>query len=203
MEETAVETAEGVKIVARTDAWAGNPEVKEHVTPVRVSIENNSGKPLRIRYREFALVGPDGERNAALPLYAIEGDVDRPVLTYDLDPLTEPEFLYYDYYVAPAYQSVYPGITPYAGPFAYDIPYYERYYRYWAEVPLPTAEMRRTVLPEGVVNDGGKVEGFLFFEKVDPEERSFTMHADLVNADSGTTFGDVKIRFINEQVARR
>jgi hypothetical protein len=40
---------------------------------------------------------------------------------------------------------------------------------YWAEIELPTAEMRRRVIPEGVIESGWDLEGWMFFEKVDDD----------------------------------
>lgn len=66
-------SAEGVTLVADGKAWNGVPEHLDQVVPVRVAIRNFSGKPLRLRYRELALVGPHGSRFVALPPFQIDG----------------------------------------------------------------------------------------------------------------------------------
>jgi hypothetical protein len=51
------------------------------------------------------------------------------------------------------------------------------------------------VLPEGVLEPGGRVEGFLYFERVDPQAPRVRFRADLTSADTGEVFGEVSIPF--------
>lgn len=153
--------------------------------------------PLRLRYNEFALVSPTGRRYAALPPYGVEGDVADPTLVDAYDPVT-PAFTYDRFRVAPYYASVYPTLTPYNDPFYYDRPYYDRYYTVYRDIELPTQEMVEQVLPEGVIDPGGSVSGFLYFERVDPEAPRVRFRADLANARTGETFGEVSIPFTVE-----
>ncbi len=41
------ESLDGINIIAKVDYWKGNPEVKQYVTPVYVTIKNNSGKRVK------------------------------------------------------------------------------------------------------------------------------------------------------------
>jgi hypothetical protein len=161
LEAAAVSTVEGVHIVARADAWTGRPEIKEEVTPLRVTIENNSTQPLRIRYSEFALVSPTGKRYAALPPFAIEGAVEEPVQVESDYAVPRPAFSYNRFSVAPYYAATFPAMQSYPGSFYYDQLYYDRYYTYWREISLPTEEMLEQALPEGVVDHGGQMEVFI------------------------------------------
>ena len=195
LEEAAVSTVEGVNMVAGADAWPGRPEIREEVTPLRVTIENNSNQPLRIRYSEFALVSSTGKRYAALPPFAIEGDVEEPVVFESDYAVPRPAFSYNRFSVAPFYAGTYPAMQSYPGAFYYDQFYYDRYYTYWREIDLPTEEMLERALPEGVIDPGGQVEGFLYFEKVDVEEPRVRLRADLVNARDGDIFGTITIPF--------
>jgi hypothetical protein len=195
MTDAAVNVVDGVRVVAQSQAWPGMSEVKSEVTPLRVVMENNSSMPVRIRYDEFALVGPQGMRYAALPPYGVEGTVTEPVLAEGYTPVTSPAFTYNNFYVAPYYASAYPTMTPYADPFYYDPVYYDRYYTAWESIALPTEEMIAEVLPEGVLDPGGRVEGFLYFERVDPDTPRVRFRADLVNANTGEEFGEVSIPF--------
>jgi hypothetical protein len=64
---------------------------------------------------------------------------------------------------------------------------------------LPTPEMRQRVIPEGVVNSGGNLDGWLFFEKVEDENLDRVMfRADLVDAETGKKFAEVRIPFLVE-----
>lgn len=62
---------------------------------------------------------------------------------------------------------------------------------------LPTERMIRRALPEGVLEPGGAVAGFLYFDEVDDETRRITFEADLVapvpDAPSVASF-DVRFR---------
>ncbi|MDT0631680.1 hypothetical protein RQM47_02885 [Rubrivirga sp. S365] len=197
--ETAVEVVDGVRMTAETGAWDGLARVKTEVTPLRVTIENGSRLPVRLRYDDFTLVSPQGGRYAALPPYGIEGDVADPVLVDAYAPVTAPGFAYSGFTVAPYYASVYPTLTPYAGSFGYDPLYYNRYYTAYREIALPTEEMVREALPEGVIDPGGRVSGFLYFERVPPSAPRVRFRADLVDARTGETFGEISIPFVVEE----
>lgn len=67
LEDAAVAEVAGVRTVVRADAWTGVPAALPELTPLQTSIENHSGRPLRIQYHQFALVTPSGRRYAALP----------------------------------------------------------------------------------------------------------------------------------------
>ena len=201
-DEAAITVVDDITVQAQTDAWTGDPGVTTHVTPIRVTIDNDSGEPLRIRYGEFALVSSDGERYAALPPFNVEGDVTEPVLVREYDPVVDPLFTFDGFEVAPYYSDVYPDLTPYADPFFYDPDYYYRYggdlEAIFAEQDLPTVNMLQNVLPEGVLYDGGRVSGFVYFEKVDEDVPLVTFRADLEKAESDESFGTVRIPFTTE-----
>jgi len=189
VENAAEATVQGVYMLAAVTDWPGRWRIEEEVTPFRVVIENNSGKPLCLRYSDFTLVTAQGERFAALPLNAIEGTTIEMVQT--------PRFRHRDFYVAPYYSEVYPGITPYPHRFPHDPYYYDRYYTYWSSISLPTPLMREQALPEGVIEDQGRVEGWLYFERINKVNRA-TFRADLVSAETGKAFGEIRIPFVME-----
>ena len=197
--ETAVDRVRGVRMTAETGAWEGLASVKTEVTPIRVTIENGSAAPLRLRYNEFALVGSDGRRYAALPPYGVEGEVDTPRLAGTYAPVTAPGFTYSGFRVAPYYGSLYPTLTAYNDPFHYDRVYYDRYYPAYRDIELPTQTMVREVLPEGVIDPGGRVSGFLYFERVDPASARVRFRADLADARTGEQFGEITIPFVVEE----
>lgn len=181
------DTSEGVSVTINTTAWTGRPAVKQEITPIKVKIQNEHGSSIRIRYNEFSLMSPSGRHYAALPPHAIEGAV-----------VVTPTIRWRGFRVAPYYRSVYPDLPYWSGPFGYDPHYHERYYGYW-QLPLPTIEMREAALPEGTLEDGGEVYGFLYFEKVAKEEIGLTFKNDLVDASDGKTFGTISIPLLVEQ----
>ncbi|QBQ54355.1 hypothetical protein [Nitrosococcus wardiae] len=198
LQEAAIDRVNGVRLIAQANEWPGPQPIREEVTPVRVVIDNLSGMPLRLRYSDFALVATDGMRYTALPPYRIEGSVLEPVLAGGYTPVADPDFVYDGFTVAPLYGPVYPTLGAYPGTFAYDPFYYDTYGTYWATLPLPTAAMRAWALPEGVLDAGGHLEGFLYFERVPEEQRRVTFRADLVDAQDNRAFGEVRIPFVVE-----
>jgi hypothetical protein len=196
--ETAVNQVQGVRVTAESGAWDGLARVRTEVTPIRVTMQNGSSMPVRIRYSEFALVGPSGERYSALPPYGVEGSVEDPTLVEAYDPVTTPAFTATGFRVAPYYGSVYPTLTPYTSTFGYDPVYYDRYATVYRDIELPTEEMVEDVLPEGVLDPGGRISGFLYFEKVSASAPRVRFRGDLVSATSGEVFGEVSIPFVVE-----
>jgi hypothetical protein len=63
------------------------------------------------------------------------------------------------------------------GGFAFDPYFYDRYERW--RPSFPTDVMVERAPPEGVLNAGGWVSGFLYFDRVDPEAERLTLHADV------------------------
>lgn len=190
LEDAAQATVQGVRVVARAAPWPGPVAIDREVTPLKVRIDNIGPTPLRVRYNEFALVAPDGTSFAALPLARIEGEVAVRTRTYGA-----PGFYHRGFAVAPYYAPFYPGIDPYPGYFGPDRYYYDTYYRYWEDVELPTTAMEQRVVPEGVIDPGGSLEGWLFFEKIDAGLERVVLRADLVDAPSGRQFAELRIPF--------
>jgi hypothetical protein len=177
-----------VRIVARAQAWRGDPaDLRGVVTPLLVTIDNGSGRPLGVRYDRFTLEAPDGRTFAAIPPFDIEATVTEPV-AYTASPAG-------GFLVAPYLSPYYPWMPVFNGPFLHDGWYYSRHRPVFRRIDLPTGDMVRKALPEGVVEPGGRVSGFLYLEDVrDVEGVSFV--ARLVDARSDQLFGTVRIPFV-------
>lgn len=185
----AVAADEGVQLEARTGAWNGFPNnLAYEVTPVLVTITNESEIPLRIRYDEFQLVSPSGKTFAALPPF----DMVRTVT----DQIGFVEYPLWGFSIAPHLSPYYPWLTPFDGPFAYDPFYYQRYYPVFARIQLPTADMLQKALPEGVLEPQGRLSGFLYFEPVGDEVTRVDFKAELPNARATEQVAAVSIPFI-------
>lgn len=191
-ENAAAATVEGVRMVAQTSEWPGPVPIQQRLTPIRIRIDNNSGQPLLVRYSDFSLVNTRHQLYAALPLYHIKGSVSQ----FVAPSLVTPGFAYHRFYVAPQLSRTYPSIPPYNGNFYYDPLYESRYNDYWHDAPLPTATMWQKALPEGVIDSGGSVQGWLYFEKIGKEMHHLIFRADLVNAASGRKFAEIRIPFV-------
>jgi len=192
----AVASAKGIRMVVVGNAWVGEEGVLDYVTPVRVTIEDDTTMPLRVQYRQFALVGQKGDLYAALPPFDIKGTITEPILGQAYSPILTPDFDYDRFLVAPPYTRLYPRIGLWGDPFFYDPDYYDTYWNFWASIPLPTDRMLVRALPEGVIQPGGRVTGFLYFKRVSPSDKLVRFRADLVDAAGRQTFGEISIPFV-------
>ncbi len=199
MDDAATATRARVKVIAQADGWPGPALIRESVTPMRVVIENNSDKPVLVRYPEFSLVSASGKRHAALPPFRIDDTVAVPTLAPGYAPFRNVGFTYSRYSVAPMYSSVYPGIGAYPGWVGYDPFYYSMYYDHWTRTQLPTTEMLERALPEGVLQPGGRVSGFLYFEKVPADSGRAQFRAEIVDARNGNQIATITIPFVVEE----
>jgi len=136
----AVQAVKGVHIEVTGEGWATDPLVYNEVTPLRVTIKNEHGSPLRITYSIFSLVDDEGDLYSVLPPYAIKEADNR---------MNSSEFTCPGFYVAPYYSPYYPFLDRYDDPFYYDPFYYDYYYPCWKDIGtgLPTKEMIDEALP--------------------------------------------------------
>ncbi len=180
---TATATAAGVSVTVY-GAWDGAPsDLWQLVTPLRVTIQNHSGAPLRVHYEQFQLTSASGMQASAMPPFSIQ----RPGSITPYYPFT-------GFFVAPMLSPWYPGLTPWAGPFSYDPFYFESYDR-WRQ-PLPSRDMVEKALPVGVLDDEGQVMGYLYFQKVAKGTPQVTFTYDLVDAKSGKDVGKISIPLV-------
>lgn len=199
----AVETVSGVRVAVISREWPGTAQISEAVTPLKVDIRNNSNSPVAVRYSEFRLTTPDGRVYSALPPVAIDATVPStlaapatPRLAPGFSPITLPGFTATGFGVSPMYSPLYPGYPVAGGPFAYDPLYYGNAGTYWRSVDLPTVAMARMALPEGVLQPGGQMQGYLYFQEVDPNVDSLRFRMDVVNAGQGNEMGTIEIPFL-------
>jgi hypothetical protein len=165
-----------VRIDARPESWPGDKAIEFKVTPVHVKIENRSKRPLAIRYSDFKVITPRGSEFSALPVFPIEAKDRGPVVPGTLPiltpvaypPIQDPQFEFRDFRVAPYLERLYPTVPVHEGPFPYDQSYNLRHSSYWQGTNLPDLEMIRRALPEGVLQPGGWVTGWLYFQKFEP-----------------------------------
>lgn len=176
------EQARGVRIWVDGDAWSGYPqELSEYVTPVFVRIQNNGTRPVRIAYSQFALVGANGFEYRVLPPFSL---TRQDVGAKPPPPGVGQAYAQSGWYWDRRY--------PYDYPFGYYD--YGHYYREWAPA-LPSREMVRRALPEGVIRPAGGISGFLYFDRA-YEARAVVFRMRLVEADSGDRLEDITIPFV-------
>ncbi len=190
----ATATAENVRLVATVNRWRWTPDqLDEFVTPMLIEIENNGDRPVRVRLSDIRLMGDAGVALAALPPYRIKGRAERTVESH--------AYGVESFYTAPHLRHHYSRYPIYDDPFFYNRYYYRTYYPVYRtySIELPTQSMLDRALPEGVLEPGGKVTGFVYFERVDRTVARRTQRLQLtmkvVDADSGRELGIVDIPF--------
>jgi hypothetical protein len=166
----AVESRSGVTVTADGSVWDSSPKkLATEVTPVWVTLQNATGRPLRVQYDEFTLRGASGAIYIALAPYALRAAEPSPVLEV-------PNGGYFDKFQVAAYLApFYPWLPVWNGP----LPYGPSIYSVAWRPSLPTASMVDRALPEGVLESSGTASGFLYFQKVGAREHEATFVAGL------------------------
>ncbi len=162
----------GVRVVARAGDWRGWPDtLEERLTPVGVTVENHSGKALRIQPGSFQLVDPGGFRHRALgPL-----ELQR-------------EFAYLGGWRWYGWSG--PWFDPWGWPPYGSFP--ETWGGWWYVQPTPPHQA------EGTLQDGGRLLTWLFFPVSTEALPSFELLVELVDDATGKGFGAVRIPFLRE-----
>ena len=188
---SAVATAAGVRLVVRTGAWSGNPpDLEQAVIPLQVTIENHGMHELRVSYPELKLRGPALDYQPLPPALLVGKEV-----TVRSKPLLIPRGGYYNFLFAPYRYPDVTGVDTWTLPWEEDPDYYKRQYAKWS-VSLPTVDMVERALPEGVLNPGGRVSGFLYFQHLQPDAHTARLTFDLVDPRSALSFGTLTIDFV-------
>jgi hypothetical protein len=174
-EHAATAETGGVRLVVRAQAWSAEPlRLPEHVTPLLVTVINDSERAIRVAYERFVLLGADGRRYRAFDPARMQGVVAQMV--------TEPV---YPLYAPPAWAYGPPGWVPvpygpFGPPYGDPVPSTLRYVR------LPTVDMLREALPERVLEPGAQASGFVYFERLPAEEgERYELRADFPAVGAG------------------
>ena len=162
--------ADGLRCTAESTAWEGRPgELPPSVMPIKVRIRNDSDKPVRVRYEDFALLGANGRRYRSLPLVPLQHGGTSAI---------RPIYAASKFFVAPLLHDVYPDLPVWSNALPRDEALYDREYAKWGPSG-PDRHVRREGLPEGMVDAGGSVTGFLYFEDPTRQEGRATFEAEL------------------------
>jgi hypothetical protein len=169
----------GVQVQLEPAAWRwGELAFERTLAPVRVTVTNQGRQPVLVRYHQFVLRSTFGELLAPEPPYRVAG---------------EPELVRLDRGANRGFE--YAPWSPRQYGDAVRLPTDPRYFRQRdAEAPviLPFDDVMSGALPEGILQPGGTVTGFLYF----PEHRpgtDLTFLADVVDAGTGRVEGTVAI----------
>jgi hypothetical protein len=183
-----------VRIRVESQAWPGPDNVTAEVTPLKLTIENNGTTPVAIRYDNLYLTTPDGERFSALPPFEARKEAAEAVMP-PMRPAASVWFTHRGFLVAPYLRHYYPGLRPFAYAYTYDPFHYERYVDSWSRRQMVMDEVRRHAIPEGVLEPGGQVTGFVYFEDVDEDVPRVTFHANLADPRDGRSAAALTVPF--------
>jgi hypothetical protein len=186
-----------VQFVAQPDEWPEGGGVPDHVTPILVDLINGSRSPLRIEYRLFSLQAGTGQALTALPPFNVYGSATQPRVQRDGGAI-ELSYAAERFEVAPFYADLYSELSPYRGPFVADQRFYGAGYAHWKQTggALPTRTMRLMALPEGVLQPGGRIGGYLYFQKVPSDAARVQLDFSLVDAKTGRLFAIASLPFV-------
>lgn len=194
----AVAESADVHMVVEPESWRGHPDgLDRKLTPIKVTIENRGSRPLRICYEDFIIETGQGTRHTPLPPVDIRGQVtelaDHPV--YVPRYTVVPRFGHRGFYVVPWYGPYYPGLRPWRTPWPYSRTYYDTYYPRWT-VKLPTADMIERAIPEGVIEPGGSVTGFLYFPALEKDLERIAFKAHFSTPSEREPVADLTVPFV-------
>ncbi len=180
--DMASRTVAGVRVVARLGNWAGDANISSEVTPVRVTINNDSGSDIAIHYRNLQLLDGNGNSYRALPLQDVGGlvEVERGAKSQlELDARRS-----YAFKFAPYYAKTNPDLDTYGGDFMQDKDYLSTFGPQIEVKSLPTKMMWQAALPEGVLKNGGYLDGYLYFQHVPDDVETVSFSATFARAES-------------------
>lgn len=164
---------DGIRCSADVGAWNLPAEsLPGSVIPVKIRVRNGSERPIMLRYDDFVLIGNNGRSYRPRPVLPLGDEARR-----RWSPI-EPIYASDKFFVAPRFHDVYTTIDPWPAPLPRDESLYERQFRRWGDA-APPGQAVRMALPEGVLEVGGVISGFLFFESPLDRESHVTLKAGL------------------------
>lgn len=172
--DAALDTQCGVRVVANANAWTG-PDIRGEVLPIRVSVMNDSGHAIAIRYREVELVAPSGKTYAAVPPRQVQGAIE----AHEVQSCVAPALCRHEFSPHSRDRTLHPCRDPAHGTF----------------VRLPTPEMLDWAMPERVIESGSQLAGFLYFQPVEVEQRRVTFRLRILDAKTEHEIGVARIPF--------
>jgi hypothetical protein len=195
-EHAARAQAQGITLIAQVEKWPEGDQGRQ-VTPVRIQLVNDSEQPVAVMYEHFALVGGRGQHYAALPPFQLS-EVSIAPAAVGFKRAIDREWKSQNFQVAPAYASLYQGVPVADQALDISAAYYNEYFGAWEQGERPSDAMLEYALPEGVLQPGGRLDGYLYFEKLSDKTERVELKADFVNASTGQTIDSVAIPFVED-----
>lgn len=187
----------GVSIMVEPGVWYGSENDGKVIVPIRITISNKSGFPILIRYSDFFMVGSQtGNVYRVLPPYYFDNTVESSTIRLpDVSPC-KPNFVAEKFGVAFYSSDMYPDLPVWQGVFQYERLFYERYYQIWTKKRLPSGTaLIQSEIPEGVILNGGFLNGFLYFETFKKAEKQVVLNFRLCEASRGLMLEKISMPF--------
>lgn len=186
----ALDEDQDVKLIAQAHDWPSGVERDGigHLIPFKIWLYNGSPRALQVRLGSFVLSTADNSDYRAVPL--LPGPATREVIR-------GPEFEQTAFEVAPYFADAYPGLPAYSGRFAYQSLYYSRYYDAKAADAVSDG-MLRQILPEGVLEPGGRLVGYVVFQRpseTDLQEGNVRFRLELAERGAAPAYARLSIPF--------
>ncbi|MBI2485770.1 MAG: hypothetical protein HYW01_02185 [Deltaproteobacteria bacterium] len=167
--KSATKTEQGVTVTVRASAWRGKPsDLGSYVTPLHITIQNNSASGLSFDYEDIALLDENRTQYNPLPPETVaqilqSGHQRR----YVFRPYFSFGFGYSSFY----FQRFHP--------FFFNSVFYDPFYDPWYYPPAYYPESFDDVYTDaifpGLVQPKAKLEGFVYFKKIPTEVKRITL----------------------------
>jgi len=210
---TATAETNSVLVTASTDAWKDSRSRSAPLfTPIKVSVENHSGRTLSLAYHDFSLVDRTGAQY--LPLVGMRAKPQEASLRSVMGSAAYQHVEVYaptgescgqqDRLAAAPYQAFsytgplplnnvalsYTGPQPASGVFPYASSGDSR-----CPEQLPTPQMVTEALPERPLADQERAEGFVYFQAQGDRGSPARLTMNLVDAATAQSLGQVELNF--------
>jgi len=210
---TATAETNSVRVTASTDAWKDSRSRSAHpFTPIKVSVENHSGRTLSLAHHDFSLVDRTGAQY--LPLVGMQAKPHEAALRSVMasaayqhvevyaptsescgrqDRLADAPYQAFSYTGPLPVNNValsYTGPQPASGVFPYASSGDSR-----CPEQLPTPQMVTEALPEQSLADEARAEGFVYFQTQGDRGSPARLTMNLVDAATAQSFGQVELNF--------
>jgi len=211
--KAAVAEVNGIRVMASADARKDSRSSAHPFTPIKVSLENHSGRMLSVAYHDFSLADRTGAQY--LPLVGMRAkpqeatqrsvmasaayqhvEVYAPIIEScgRQDRLVDAPYQAFSYTGPLPVSNVslsYTGPQPVSGVF----PYASTGGEPRCPEQLPTPQMVTEALPEKPLASEARAEGFVYFQAQGDRGAPAQLTMNLVDASTGQSFGRVELNF--------
>lgn len=167
--KSVTKTEQGMSVTVRASAWRGKPsDLGSYVTPLHITIQNDSASSLSFDYEDIALLDENRTQYNPLPpetvAQILQSGYQR---RYAFRPFFSFGFGYSSFY------------SHHFHPFFFNSVFYDPFYDPWYYPAAYYSErfdevFTRALIP-GLIRPNARVEGFVYFKKIPTEVKRITL----------------------------